>query len=262
MYVRSGVLLPPPRLLIQYPRSSKSSSKQSVFKPDDVSAIIDARAALENMDAKDPRYASTKSEFKNLVRQSLQRPEQYQEQIDRRKDHDEQTPTREMLTTVSPSSLPTTPNANCPWSTAPMMHGWPYVAQKFDSQDRINNLFRNTNGQGGIRSLGIDPGMSNTAIATLIHSEYRNQQSRVKIDAGISEIEDKLVRQRPLELNLSDGDLDITVDGNSGITSNNSFTKAVERAIWDYESAVKDHLVSVARESSTLRTFYGSAKCK
>ncbi|KAI7819792.1 hypothetical protein BC939DRAFT_247951 [Gamsiella multidivaricata] len=54
-----------------------------VFKSDDVSTIKEARTALEKMEAKDPRYASSKLEFKDLIRQSLQRPEKYQEQIDK-----------------------------------------------------------------------------------------------------------------------------------------------------------------------------------
>ncbi|KAG0312802.1 hypothetical protein BGZ99_009260, partial [Dissophora globulifera] len=40
------------------------------------------------------------------------------------------------------------------------------------------------------------------------------------------------------------------------------FTKAVEKAIQDYESAVKDHIVNVAKEASTLRSFYGGARFK
>ncbi|KAG0241428.1 hypothetical protein BG011_003526, partial [Mortierella polycephala] len=35
------------------------------------------------MDAKDPQYARSKLEFKDLIRRSLQRPEKYQEQIDK-----------------------------------------------------------------------------------------------------------------------------------------------------------------------------------
>ncbi|KAG0303417.1 hypothetical protein BGZ99_002703, partial [Dissophora globulifera] len=54
-----------------------------IFKSDDVSAIKQARTALEEMKADDPRYASSKLKFKDLIRQSLQHPEKYQEQIGR-----------------------------------------------------------------------------------------------------------------------------------------------------------------------------------
>ncbi|KAF9399728.1 hypothetical protein BGZ76_007864, partial [Entomortierella beljakovae] len=61
----------------------KCLKSRVVFKPDDVSTIKEARAALEKMDAKDPQYASCKVTFKDLIRRSLQRPEKYQEQIDK-----------------------------------------------------------------------------------------------------------------------------------------------------------------------------------
>ena len=343
-----------------------------VFKSDDVSAIKEARTALEKMEAKDPRYASSKLEFKNLIRQSLQRPEKYQEQIDKSEsgqlrqkyvltvnlstnghdlrvmaykltesrrsippttmtdagiaesgsafsepampnptvetqskslclnnDHSSaarppassegQVPSRELLTTASPTSPPVpASNTVFPWSTAPMIQGWSYVSKKFDSQEKVDSLLRNTNGQVGIRSLCIDPGIASTATATLIHSSYekdninlniprgprddidrryRKQQSRIKIDAGITEIEGRLVQRKPVEAKLVVGDSDVSMEGNSGMTSNSQdtitpFTKAVEKAMQDYESAVKVHLVNVAKEASTLRSFYGCARFK
>ncbi|KAF8910782.1 hypothetical protein BGZ58_005905, partial [Dissophora ornata] len=172
-----------------------------------------------------------------------------------------------------------------PWSTAPMVQGWPYVAQKFDSQEKVDSLLRNAN-QDGVRSLGIDPGIASTATATLIHSRYekdninlniprgprddidrryRKQQSRLKIDAGITEIEGRLVQRKPFEAKLVDGDSDVTMEGNSGITGIDAvtpFPKAVEKAMQDYESAIKVHLVNAANEASILRAFYGSARFK
>ncbi|KAI7816504.1 hypothetical protein BC939DRAFT_468965 [Gamsiella multidivaricata] len=57
------------------------------------------------------------------------------------------------------------------------------------------------------------------------------------------------------------------MEGDSGITSNSQdtitpITKAVEKAMQDYESAVKVHLVNVAKKASTLRSFYGGARFK
>ncbi|KAF8915294.1 hypothetical protein BGZ58_005508, partial [Dissophora ornata] len=61
----------------------KSLKTKVVFKSDAVSAIKEARTALEKMDAKDPQYASSKLQFKDLIRRNILRPEQYQEQIDK-----------------------------------------------------------------------------------------------------------------------------------------------------------------------------------
>ncbi|KAI7819791.1 hypothetical protein BC939DRAFT_459224 [Gamsiella multidivaricata] len=57
------------------------------------------------------------------------------------------------------------------------------------------------------------------------------------------------------------------MEGDSVITSNSQdtitpITKAVEKAMQDYESAVKVHLVNVAKKASTLRSFYGGARFK
>ncbi|KAF9109300.1 hypothetical protein BGX27_007771 [Mortierella sp. AM989] len=168
------------------------------------------------------------------------------------------------------------------------MQGWSYVSKKFDSQEKVDSLLRNTNGQVGVRSLCIDPGIASTATVTLIHSSYekdninlniprgprddidrryRKQQSCIKIDAGITEIEGRLVQRKPVEAKLVVGDSDVSMEGDSGITSNSQdtitpSTKAVEKAIQDYESAVKVHLVNVANEASTLRSFYDGARFK
>ncbi|KAI1293930.1 hypothetical protein EDD11_008344 [Mortierella claussenii] len=314
---------PPPTL------QQKHLQTKVVFQADDMSAIKEARTALEKMEPKDPQYTSIKRELKDLVRRSLQCSEQYQEQIDKsrpgqprrkyvltgnlstnghdlrvmayklteskrsrlpatmtdadiaepssassepamlnppvktqseplllNKDHDpaawyptstkEQVPRKELLTAVSSTSPPVpTCNTVFPWSTAPRMQGWSYISRKFDSQDKIDSLLRNTNGDVGIRSLCIDPGVVSTATATLIHSSYekdninlsiprgprdnidrryRKQQSRLKVDAGITEIESRLQEQKPVEAKLGVGDSDVTMEGDSGITSNNQDT--------------------------------------
>ena len=316
----SSSSLNPPSALQQ-----KCLKTKIVFNSEDVSTIKEARTALEKMEAKDPQYASSKLEFKDLIRQSLQRPEKYQEQIDKSEPgqprqkyvltgnlstngHDlrvmaykltegrrSKPPTTmtdaEIAESTTASSVsPPAPTSNTvfPWSTAPMIQGWSYVSKKFDSQEKVDSLLRNTNDEVGIRSLCVDPGIASTATATLIHSSYekeninlniprgprddidrryRKQQSRIKIDAGITEIEDRLVQQKPVEAKLVVGDSDVIMEGGSGIASNSQdtitpITKAMEKAIQDYESAVKVHLVNVAKKASTLRSFYGGARFK
>ncbi|KAF9177953.1 hypothetical protein BGZ51_008235, partial [Haplosporangium sp. Z 767] len=100
-----------------------------------------------------------------------------------------------------------------------------------------------------------------------IDRRYRKQQSRLKIDAGITEIEGRLVQRKPVEAKLVVGDSDVTMEGDSGIISNSQdtitpFTEAVEKAMQDCESAIEVHLVNVANEASILRSFYGSARFK
>lgn len=202
---------------------------------------------------------------------------------------DGQTSSGKLLATASvTSSLAPTSKTVFPWSTAPTIQGWTYVSQKFDSREKVESLFRTTNDQVGIRSLCIDPGIASTATATLIHSfyekdninlsiprgprddidrRYRKQQSRIKMGAGITEIESRLEQQKLVEVKLVAGDLDVAMEGNSGITSNSQddmtlFPAALEKAAQDYESYVRAHLVNVAKEASTLRSFYGSARFK
>lgn len=350
----------------------KDLKTKVIFKFDDMIAIKEARTALEKMQAKDPRYKSSKFEFKELIRQSLQRPEKYQEQIDKSEPgqprqkyvltgdlstngHDlrvmayklterkrstppttmtdariagsdinfcestapiptavpwskslhlnndyssavrasasteEHISIEELLTTGS-STLPLVPTLNTayPWSTAPMMPGWSYVSQKFDSKEKVDSLFQNTHRHVGIRSLCIDPGIASTATATLVHSNYekynvnlniprgprddidrryRKQQSHMKIDAGITEIEDRLMQRQSIVAKLGVDGLDIAMEGDSGINSKSQgavepFATAVEEAVHSYESAVKAHLFNVASEASTLRSFYGSTRFK
>ncbi|KAF9196269.1 hypothetical protein BGZ49_002869, partial [Haplosporangium sp. Z 27] len=71
----------------------------------------------------------------------------------------------------------------------------------------------------------------------------------------------------PVEAKLVVGDSDVSMEGDSAITSNSQgtitpFIKAAEKAMQDYESAVKIHLVNVVNEASTLRSFYGSYRFK
>ncbi|KAF9913591.1 hypothetical protein FBU30_003237, partial [Linnemannia zychae] len=159
-----------------------------------------------------------------------------------------------------------------------MVNGWPYVSERFDSQEKIDSVFRNINIQEGIRSLGIDPGIASTATATLIHSKYekdsinldiprgprddidrryRKQQSHLKIEAGITEIESRLVQRKSVEISLA-------VDAESQIIDNNTvaLSRAVRAATHDYEANLEDHLANVAKESSVLRSYYGSTKFK
>ncbi|KAF9993398.1 hypothetical protein BGZ79_001945, partial [Entomortierella chlamydospora] len=91
--------------------------------------------------------------------------------------------------------------------------------------------------------------------------------SRIKTEAGITEIEDRLVQRQSVEAKLGVDDSDVVMEGDSGIPSSSqyaveSFAASVEEAIRNYESAVKAHLVNVASEASTLRSFYGSTRFK
>lgn len=182
-----------------------------------------------------------------------------------------------------PSPIPI-PITSSLWSTAPTLPGWEYISKKFDSQEKVDNLFQKTNIQDGIRCIGIDPGIANTATATLIHSgykkdninlsiprgprnnidcRYRQQLSLLKIKEGITKIESKLVGQKPIEAKLAVGEFDVTMEGGLGITGISYdgtmvFTKAVE----DYESSFKAYVINVTSEASTLRSFYGGATFK
>ncbi|KAF8948831.1 hypothetical protein BGZ46_005291, partial [Entomortierella lignicola] len=280
---------------------------KTVFKSDEVSVIKEARTALENMDPKDPQYLVSKLEFKNLIRQSLQRPEKYQEQIDQSELRQPRLKyvlsgnlstngydLRVMgykLTENKRSKPPTmsppvpTPNTAFPWSTAPMVQGCPYVSEQFDTQEKVDNLFRNKNVQDGMRCIGIDPGIASTATATLVHSGYKNdninlsilrgprddidrryrkQQSRLKIDAEITEIESRLLQRKPVEVGLSNGDLEVTIEGDLEITSNShdATMPPFIKAIQEYESNLNAQLINVTKDASILQSFYGSSKFK
>ncbi|KAG0007574.1 hypothetical protein BGZ80_004494 [Entomortierella chlamydospora] len=94
-----------------------------------------------------------------------------------------------------------------------------------------------------------------------------SDMSRIKTEAGITEIEDRLVQRQSVEAKLGVDDSDVVMEGDSGIPSSSqyaveSFATSVEEAIRNYESAVKAHLVNVASEASTLRSFYGSTRFK
>jgi hypothetical protein len=144
-----------------------------------------------------------------------------------------------------------------------------------------------------MRCLGIDPGQAKTATATLIHSDYpmdninldiprgprdvidkryRKEQSRLKVNAGILDIEDRLVKRKPVKVKLvSDEDVDkkdvtqitnISNDLSEPEASNNTSTNAMEKAILEFNSNLEAQLVSTAKESSTLRAFYSSERFK
>ncbi|KAI1315230.1 hypothetical protein EDD11_001062 [Mortierella claussenii] len=69
-----------------------------------------------------------------------------------------------------------------------------------------------------------------------------------------------LQERKPVEAKLGVGDSDVTMEGDSGITSNSQDT--MEKAMKDCESVVNAHLVNAANEASILRSFYSSTRFK
>ncbi|GJJ77078.1 hypothetical protein EMPS_09437 [Entomortierella parvispora] len=203
----------------------------------------------------------------------------------------------EMLPSVSMPDVAST--AAPAWSTAPSIEGWPYVAEAFNSQEKINKLYRDNAGpQTGIRVLCLDPGVACTATGTLVHSNYpevainltiprgsrdiidnryRKEQSARKIKEGIPDIEARLVALKPVEArlvlvkptdvkttdpnNLDQGMKDVPVAA-SVKKDTDSLNTAMKAAVHEYEETVKAHIISQAKESSALRNFYGTKKFK
>ncbi|KAG0034384.1 hypothetical protein BGZ83_004202, partial [Gryganskiella cystojenkinii] len=184
--------------------------------------------------------------------------------------NEEQATSESQHTPASTPTTTTTSNTAVPWSTAPCIKGWPYITDRFGTQEQVDLLHENTDGpQIGTRSLCIDPGVACTATATLIHSgyandninlsiargprdvidkRYRKEQSKLKVDAGIPEIEARLVPLKPVEV------MTLREDPIS--------TETMEKAVQEYQSSVLEHILSRATESSALRAYYGGEKFK
>ncbi|KAF9926429.1 hypothetical protein FBU30_003994 [Linnemannia zychae] len=217
-----------------------------IYNPDKMSVITETRVALENMDEIDQRYKSSNAEFEDLVRQSLLNSEKYQEQVDNSE------PRQQRQKHILSGDLSTNG------------HDLRVMAYKMTE----------------------NPGIASTATATLIHScyekdnlslkvpcdprdnidkRYHRQQSCLKLDAGITEIESRLVQRKLVEAKLLLGDLDVTMESDSGIISKSADTITLlvtEKAMEDYESAVRDDLINQAKDASILRSFYGSIRFK
>lgn len=150
-----------------------------------------------------------------------------------------------------------------PWSTAPNIKGWPYIIDRFDSQQKIDELHQHSGGSHpGTRAICIDLGCASTATAVLAHSDYpqdnfnlsvprgprdvidkryRKEQSEEKVKAGIPEIEARLVPLKPVE--VKEGQF--TMNG-----------------IAAHGMALLEHICSDAKESPLLRDFYGGETFK
>ncbi|GJJ77490.1 hypothetical protein EMPS_09849 [Entomortierella parvispora] len=199
--------------------------------------------------------------------------------------------------------------AALPWSTAPVLNGWPHIYDEFNTQDTIDKLHEGTVGpQIGIRALCLGPGVACTATGTLVHSNfehdainlviprgprdtmnrrYRKHQSNLKSAKGIPDVEARLVSMKPVQVGMiAQGDRDQIMEDvqekneaqtglamedvqtSSGDDSSQTemgmmtLTAAMIQAAQEFESAVKTHIVSQAKESPTLRSYYGSVKFK
>ena len=156
-------------------------------------------------------------------------------------------------TTTTTSS----PLTTFPWSTAPNLKGLPYLAQRFDTEDKINDFLVQDGIKKGVRTLCLDLGVASTATAVLTHSHYpvdafnlhiprgprdtidrryRKEQTKKKKAGGIEDIEGQLVSLTAVQM---DGD---------------DFVQALEIR----QSAVNDYLDSQIRNGQSLRDYYGS----
>jgi hypothetical protein len=194
-----------------------------------------------------------------------------------------------MPASSSASTSTSTSSPTLPWSTAPTISGWSYIAEKFNSQERVDKLYQNTTGpQNGTRSLCIDPGVASTGTATLVHSEYpkdainldiprgprdvidrryRKEQNALKVEDGILDVEARLVPLKRVEIKVifqQDQEQamgDVSGDMGGGEFKHDAGTEtlaqAMDKAVRDHKSNVESYIISQARESSALRAYYG-----
>ena len=157
---------------------------------------------------------------------------------------------------------------------------------------KIDHLYRNSQTRH-TRSICIDPGVACTATATLVHSaydfdninlstprgprahidrHYRNEQSQLKVDAGIPAVEAGLVPLKLVEVKYNDqSEQDQVMEDVSGQLGNDqsgqddepgNLTQAMDKAAEEYKSSVMAHIVSEGKASSVLRNFYGGTRFK
>lgn len=183
-------------------------------------------------------------------------------------------------TPISPTA-PTTQSAAFPWSVAPVIKGWPYVTDKFDSQSKIDDLYTNYHTRQ-TRCIGIDPGVACTATATLSHSSfkslninlstprgprndidrrYRHRQSHLKQEAGIPDVEAGLVPLKSVEVQHVDTEIP-SAQLNHGQSEQQTLTLAMDKAAEEHLSSVIEYATSQARASTILREYYGSVRFK
>lgn len=123
----------------------------------------------------------------------------------------------------------------------------------------------------------------------VINRRYRKDQSNRKTVAGIPDVEARLVSMKPVQVKMiAQGDPDQFMDDvqennrdegkeeqvmedvkesagdeqSQGETGMNTLTTAMVQAVQEFDSMVRTHIVSQAKESPILRRYYGSVKFK